>query len=255
MDVLQACRNVVELNIYTDGSCYNNGAPEALAGIGVWIEERPYDSISEVVPPTYVQTNQVAELMAVLRAVQCVENVSRATIYSDSQYAVSSVNTWYYNWKANDWKTSKKATPANLDLVAEVREHMDRAIENGITITLVKVRAHNSIYGNEQAHNLANEAVSRHSSRMTHHAVDVIQFVTQECDRMMESSSVASDTSCTTGSVSIGATTPTTPSPLRTRNTQHCPEACDEILECIDMIIHAGTVLSKNRELIRDRMR
>ena len=57
--------------VYTDGSCRNNGKKNAIAGIGVYIEN--ICKISE--PIVGRQTNQRAELFAILKALQII-NIS-----------------------------------------------------------------------------------------------------------------------------------------------------------------------------------
>lgn len=174
IDVDSIRYSVMEYNIYADGSCINNGTPDAMAGIGVWVDESPQDNVSECVPPSYNQTNQVAELLAIQRSVEIGRQASKTTIYSDSEYAVNSINKWYYKWKSNGWKTATNNTPKNLNIIRETRDAMDDAAAKGNVMSLVKVKGHSGIYGNEKANELAITAVQRENRAKVHHAVRVL---------------------------------------------------------------------------------
>ena len=50
--------------VYTDGSCINNGTPKSSGGIGIYYEDGT--RISRPLPKSYRQTNNVAELEAIL---------------------------------------------------------------------------------------------------------------------------------------------------------------------------------------------
>ena len=57
-------RNLI--NVYTDGSCLNNGESNAIAGIGVYFGKNDNRNISEKI--CGIQTNNVAELNAIDKA-------------------------------------------------------------------------------------------------------------------------------------------------------------------------------------------
>lgn len=69
MDTSDIKLSVAHYHIYVDSACSKDGSPDAIASIGVWVEEVPDASVSESVPPYYNQTNQVAELLSMLKAV------------------------------------------------------------------------------------------------------------------------------------------------------------------------------------------
>ena len=71
----------MDIVVYTDGACSNNGKKSAKAGIGVYFGEGDPRNISERI--TGKQTNNAAELTAILRAVESlVAHVGgRITIY------------------------------------------------------------------------------------------------------------------------------------------------------------------------------
>ena len=54
--------------MHSDGSCIRGGTPSAQASIGVYFGPNSRHNIAEFVPPGFVQTSEVAELWAALRA-------------------------------------------------------------------------------------------------------------------------------------------------------------------------------------------
>ena len=131
--------------IYTDGSCSGNPGP---AGIGVFIQ-RPEESV-EISEFLGSGTNNIAELTAILRALQNVgeqERDRRIHVYTDSGW---SLGVLVQGWKAK----------TNLELIAEIQE-LAATLPN---LELLKVKGHAGIPGNEEADNLATMAVRREDS-------------------------------------------------------------------------------------------
>lgn len=130
--------------IYTDGACSGNPGP---AGLGVVVVESGRTvEISEYLGQG---TNNIAELTAILRALEAVADKSRAIdLHTDSQYAIGVLQK---GWKAK----------ANQALIATLRarlaEHED--------VRLVYVPGHAGVAWNEKADELAREAVTRRGSR------------------------------------------------------------------------------------------
>lgn len=148
------------LVIFTDGSAIGNGFAGARAGIGVWIA--PGDPRNISCPLTHgVATNQNAELQALFagavigkkaleaREVECVE------IRTDSQYAIMCLTAWVHIWRRNEWQTSN-GTPVLhkiwIDLAALILDSVKPLM------TLIKVKGHSGILGNECADFLATQA-------------------------------------------------------------------------------------------------
>lgn len=75
------------LVVHTDGACVNNGTPSAAAGVGVYFSTGSKYNISAPLDAWIAPTNQVAELHALLQAMQVVRNdivPARSTfIYGD----------------------------------------------------------------------------------------------------------------------------------------------------------------------------
>ena len=70
------------------------------------------------------QTNQRAELTAILRALEASDPGQTVRIYSDSRYSISCVTDWYRGWQRNGWRT-RDGPVKNRDLVEAVRAHIE----------------------------------------------------------------------------------------------------------------------------------
>lgn len=140
------------MTIYTDGSCLRNpDGPGAFAVICVDTQEE----YAEYFPST---TNNRMEMLAIIYAVEhyCKPELFYIpTIYTDSNYALSTFTTWMYSWERNGWKRPKNQPVENLDLVQRYWNLM----QNGYKANLQKVKGHNGIEYNEKADKLAKQAV------------------------------------------------------------------------------------------------
>ncbi|KAG1840058.1 hypothetical protein DFJ58DRAFT_667328 [Suillus subalutaceus] len=73
--------------IYTDGSCINNGKENARCGSGIWIRENHPNNKSIRIPGK-TQSNQAGEIAAILIGLQDINPLTPVTIITDSQYAI-----------------------------------------------------------------------------------------------------------------------------------------------------------------------
>ncbi|HVK86414.1 MAG TPA: ribonuclease H [Kofleriaceae bacterium] len=128
------------IHVWTDGACTGNPGP---AGLGVVIIDG--DKTRELSEYLGQGTNNIAELMAILRGLEEVADRSRpVVVYSDSAYSIGLLTQ---NWKAK----------ANQQLVEKLR---------GLTkqfgdLRFVKVAGHAGVALNERVDELARAAVSR----------------------------------------------------------------------------------------------
>jgi len=148
------------MNVFTDGACINNGKPNAIAGIGVFIADNDPRNVSRRVEGK--QTNNVAELSAILEVFTILEEeIERGdiiNIYSDSKYSINSFTVWAIKWKQNNW--TKKNGIKNLELIKRGYELFNKY--NNVNIFHIK--AHTGLsdqlsIGNENADRLANISV------------------------------------------------------------------------------------------------
>lgn len=128
------------IHVWTDGACSGN---PGRAGLGVVIVgDGAQREISEYLGEA---TNNIAELSAILRGLQVIEDRTRPVIvYSDSAYSIGLLT--------QSWKAKK-----NVELVEELRA-LCRQFSD---LRFVKVLAHSGISLNERVDQLAVAAIQR----------------------------------------------------------------------------------------------
>jgi len=132
-----------ELLVYADGACSGNPGPAGLGVVALWDDQRR--ELSEYIGEA---TNNIAELTAVLRALELARDIGRPLrLYTDSQYAMGVLTK---GWKAK----------ANKALVAQIRD----LLEQHSTTELFHVRGHRGVELNEVADELAVRAVKDRAS-------------------------------------------------------------------------------------------
>jgi len=99
------------IEIYSDGSCIGNPGPGGWAAI---ILEK--NKKKEIFGGEKITTNNRMELIAVINALNLINNKSKISIYTDSKYIINGITIWMKNWKKNNWKTSNKKIVKNKDL-------------------------------------------------------------------------------------------------------------------------------------------
>ncbi len=125
--------------VYADGACTGNPGP---CGIGVvLLDGKQREEISEYLG---VGTNNIAELTAIIRALQRSPQDRTVVLHSDSAYALGLLGQ---GWKAKE----------NRELVEEMRA-LGRKFRD---LRLVKVAGNAGVVENERADALAREAVTR----------------------------------------------------------------------------------------------
>ncbi|MFW5921005.1 MAG: ribonuclease HI [Polyangiales bacterium] len=132
-----------EVLVYADGACSGNPGPAGLGVVMLW--EGGGRELSEYLGEA---TNNIAELTAILRAAEAVEDRSKPVrIYTDSNYSIGVLTK---GWKAK----------ANKPLVASVKKALG-ALED---VELHHVPGHAGIPLNERADELAREAIDTRES-------------------------------------------------------------------------------------------
>ena len=115
------------MHIFTDGACPNNGKRNANAAWGcLLVSDDGYivlDRLSGAIPLTESQTNQRAELTALLRGLELAEkqfgklnDVKKVQIWSDSEYSINCASVWGPKWKSKGWK-KQGGDIQHLDLI------------------------------------------------------------------------------------------------------------------------------------------
>ena len=146
--------------VYTDGACKHNGSDKARAGIGIYFNKNnkiKIPSVSERLM-TVKQTNNVAELTAILRALELCDshNISdKILIYTDSDYSMKCITIWYPQWKKEDKLKDRK----NIDILIKI----DKLYEK-LDVKFKHIRSHTGLTdihsrGNDMADKLAVESL------------------------------------------------------------------------------------------------
>ena len=128
-----------EITIYTDGACRGNGKAE---NIGAYAYLMLYgDHKKEYAKAVRNTTNNIMELTAVIEALKAIKKKLPITIYSDSQYVVSTIN--------EGWKIKK-----NQKLWQDYFE-----IAKDFKIKVIHTRGHSGNRYNEYVDGLCNRAM------------------------------------------------------------------------------------------------
>jgi ribonuclease HI len=136
--------------VYTDGACPKNGTSQARAGYGVYFGEADPRNISSRLRGK--QTNNRAEMTAILVALTKVEPYEPLEIRTDSKLCINSITKWLPGWKKKGWKKSNGKPVLNADLWKEI----DAALKSRSGKTFFTyVRGHSGDRGNDAADSLA----------------------------------------------------------------------------------------------------
>jgi ribonuclease HI len=136
------------LVITTDGSCYPNDG----TGSGAWayvVRDGDTTTVNSGVLPAPT-TNNIAELTAILRALESIPEPRIILLRTDSQYALCCLTRWCQAWVKRGWKTSQGADVKNRGLIEKVLGEMGRHV-----VEVVWVKSHNGDLDNEKCDELA----------------------------------------------------------------------------------------------------
>ena len=140
--------------VYTDGACKHNGSDKARAGIGVYFNKNnniKIPSVSERLT-SIKQTNNVAELTAILRALELCDShniTQKILIYTDSDYSMKCIEIWYPQWKKEDKMKERK----NIDILQKI----DKLYEK-LDVEFKHIRSHTGL---TDIHSKGNEMVDK----------------------------------------------------------------------------------------------
>lgn len=140
------------VEIWSDGSEVKpRNRPHTYSGIGAVIK---FGQHKKEISQGYLNmTNNQAELLAAITALEVLKEVCKVTITTDSQYVKNSITKWIHGWKRNNWKTSDNKPVKNQELM--------KRLDNLVQLHDVSwrwVKGHNGDPMNELADTLAREA-------------------------------------------------------------------------------------------------
>jgi ribonuclease HI len=97
----------IDYYVYTDGSCYNNGGLDPIAGIGIYFGENDERNSALRLEGKKI-TNNVAELMALITLYNIIHNDiiegKRICIVTDSLYSIRCATTYGEKCDKKNWK-------------------------------------------------------------------------------------------------------------------------------------------------------
>ncbi|CAO4373976.1 unnamed protein product [Caenorhabditis nigoni] len=128
-------------HVYTDGSCRNQGTPNAQAGYGVYWGQGHVNNRSGTVSGH--QDSNRAELRAAQQAIHTAsrQGYSGVNIHSDSHYVRSAIN---------NSAQFQRAPATNRDLMQSIN-----SMKSNVSVSAHHVKGHSGHHGNSQAHSLA----------------------------------------------------------------------------------------------------
>jgi ribonuclease HI len=149
------------ITIYTDGACTENGKVGAKAGYGVFFGDNDSRNISARLIGRH-QTNQRAELFAVLKALETIHLGSQGEfrgrpvfILTDSMYTINALTIWGQSWERSDWRRPDGQIVVSKDIIKRARDLLRLLHDLKIRVKITHVRGHSGVWGNEMADQLA----------------------------------------------------------------------------------------------------
>jgi ribonuclease HI len=121
--------------IATDGACKGNPGPAGWAWVG---EDGQWaaGSVRE-------GTNNVGELLGLLRAIEDHADLAHLVVQADSRYAIDTYTKWMDGHRRRGWKTSTGAPAKNRELLEQLIAARDSRRARGLPeVELEHVRGH-----------------------------------------------------------------------------------------------------------------
>lgn len=140
------------VTIYTDGACLGNPGPGGYGVVLLFGAHR-----KELSGGFRLTTNNRMELLAVVVGLRSLKEACRATVYSDSQYVVNSIEKgWAARWRSNGWKRNRTEKAINSDLWQQLLELCEKH-----DVKMVWVRGHSGVKENERCDQLSVAAANK----------------------------------------------------------------------------------------------
>lgn len=146
--------------VYTDGACSSNGKKGAKGGVGVYFGENDPRNYSGPLEGEE-QTNNRAEIMAAIIALQRVHIEDDVEIVTDSNYLKKAVTEWMDSWEKKGWKRSNKKPVKNLDLFMLLNSYIQKKRENNAKVKWTWTKGHSDNIGNQKADKLARLGIEK----------------------------------------------------------------------------------------------
>ena len=138
-----------DIEIFTDGACRGNPGK---GGWGAVIREKGVER--SIYGSDENTTNNIMELTAAIKALECIPLNSKVVLTTDSKYVMQGITEWIKNWKTRGWLTSSKKPVLNKDLWKRLDE-----LSSSHSIDWKWVKGHSGHRENEIADQLANKGI------------------------------------------------------------------------------------------------
>ncbi|WWP00608.1 MAG: ribonuclease HI [Candidatus Dasytiphilus stammeri] len=137
-----------KVKIFTDGSCIGNPGPGGYAAI---LRYKNYEKLFSA--GFYFTTNNRMELMAVIIALEALNQPCEVDLSTDSQYVRLGIQSWIHNWKKTSWNTTNNNPVKNVELWQRLIK-----ISNYHNIQWNWIKSHSGHLENEKCNELARQA-------------------------------------------------------------------------------------------------
>jgi ribonuclease HI len=145
--------------VATDGACKGNPGPTGWA----WVGEDGHWAAGAL--PS--GTNNIGELLGLLRAIEDHADIRDLVVQADSKYAIDTYEKWMDGHRRRGWKTSTGAPAKNIDLLEQLIQARDARRAAGLPdVVLEHVRGHSGHVLNAWADERAVRA-SEHAAKGT----------------------------------------------------------------------------------------
>jgi ribonuclease HI len=145
--------------VATDGACKGNPGPTGWAWVG---EDGQW--AAGAIPQG---TNNVGELMGLLKAIEDHPDVTNLVVQADSKYAIDTYEKWMDGHRRRGWKTSTGARAKNVEILEQLIAAREARREAGMPdVVLEHVRGHSGHVLNAWADERAVRA-SEHAAKGT----------------------------------------------------------------------------------------
>lgn len=145
------------IDVWTDGSCIGNGKTGATSGIGVHYRDNPSRDVSTKLP-IQRNTNNRAELCAIVWVLCTNPGTTNLNIHTDSRYAIDCITKYSDNWKRHGWRKSSGEAVEWVEIIQYILLVIKLRNEKGSTTEFIHVRGHSGDIQNDVADNLARKA-------------------------------------------------------------------------------------------------
>lgn len=140
------------ITIYTDGACFNNGKLNAQCGTGIWFAPNDHRNNATRVPGP-LQSNQAAEIAAIIKATEATPPFRPLLILSDSKYAINGLTVHLNTWENIGWINIKNAS---------LFKRAAYLLKKRTATTHFKwIKGHDGNQGNEECDQLAKEGAAK----------------------------------------------------------------------------------------------